>query len=51
MDLIEFMSLATAGSHLAQPYLAAIAMIAMMEHDYDSGKKMLPSQLVKLFEF
>ena len=51
MDLIEFMGLAAAGSHLAQSYLAAIAVIAIMEEEYELGKKVLPPQLVKVFEF
>lgn len=51
MDLIEFMGLAAAGSHLAQSYLAAIAVIAVMEEEYELGKKVLPPQLVKVFEF
>ena len=51
MDLIEFMGLAAAGSHLAQSYLAAIAVIAIMEEEYELGTKVLPPQLVKVFEF
>jgi len=51
MDLIEFMGLAAAGSHLAQSYLAAIAVIAIMEDEYELGTKVLPPQLVKVFEF
>lgn len=51
IDLIEFMGLAAAGSHLAQSYLAAIAVIAIMEEEYELGKQVLPTQLVKVFEF
>jgi hypothetical protein len=51
IDFIEFMGLAAAGSHLAQSYLAAIAVIAIMEEEYELGRKVLPSQLVKVFEF
>lgn len=51
MDLIEFMGLAAAGSHLAQSYLAAIGVIAIMEEEYELGKKVLPPHLVKVFEF
>ena len=51
MDLTEFMGLAAAGSHLAQPYLAAISVIAIIEEDYELGKKELPPPLTRLLEY
>ena len=51
MDLVEFMGLAAAGSHLAQSYLAAIDVIAIMEDEYDLGKSVLPAQLVKVYDY
>jgi|GEM_PF-2098977 len=49
MDLLEFTMLASTGSHLAHAYLAAIAVIAVMEDGTDVAKSLLPSQLVRVF--
>ena len=40
-----------AQSHLSQSYLAAISVIAIMEEEYELGKKVFPPHLVKVFEF
>jgi hypothetical protein len=49
MDLVEFMGLASAGSHLAHAYLAAIGVIAVMESGNDLAKSSLPSQLIRVY--
>lgn len=47
--ILEFIVLASAGSHLAYPCLVAIGVIAVMEAGNDLAKSFLPSQLVRLY--
>ena len=49
IDFIEFMSLATFGSHIAQPYLVAIAVIVIMECGSGFAKSLLPESYRKVF--
>lgn len=51
ISLIDFTGLCSVGSHLAQPYLAALALIAIMENGVESAKSLLPQDLVTLFDF
>lgn len=51
IDLLEFGALAMAGSHLGEPYLAAIGTIAVMEDGSDLAKALLPPHLVRVFQF
>ncbi|EGV29603.1 hypothetical protein ThidrDRAFT_3195 [Thiorhodococcus drewsii AZ1] len=51
LDLQEFALLAMTGSHLVQPYLAAIGTIAVMEDGSDLAKALLPKHLQGLFLF
>ncbi len=51
IDLIEFGCLGLSGSHLGEPYLAAIAAIAVMEDGSDLAKNLLPAHLVRVFRF
>lgn len=51
IGLIDFMSFCSFGSHLAQPYLAAIALIVVMENGTEQEKSLLPNDLVDLFNF
>ena len=51
MDLIDFGALALSGSHIAEPYLAAIGTIAIMEDGSDLAKELLPNHLTKVFRF
>lgn len=50
-DLMEFGWLALSGSHLSEPYLAAIGTIAVMEDGSDLAKSLLPEHLVRVFNF
>lgn len=49
IDLVEFMTYVTSGSHIGQPYLAAIAVIATMEYGSELAKSLLPESYRKLF--
>lgn len=49
IDLVEFMAYAAYGSHIAQPYLAAISVIVIMECGSDSAKSLLPESYRKVF--
>ncbi len=49
MDLVEFMGLALAGSHLPHAYLAALGVIAVMEAGNDRARSLLPLQLVRAY--
>lgn len=49
MDVSEFFTLATIGSHFSHAYIAAIAVIAVMEDGSDFAKSLLPIQLVQVF--
>lgn len=49
LPLTDFMALAMTGSHLAQPYLAALAAIALLEDSPESVAN-LPEHLVRLFQ-
>ncbi len=49
IDLVEFMSLASTGSHLAPAYLAAIGVIAVMEAGNEFAESFLPSQLIRVY--
>lgn len=51
MDLIEFVGLASCGSHLCEPYLAAIGAIVVMEDGSAQAQSLLPEHLVRLFRF
>ena len=51
MDLVEFACLAFSGSHLAEPYLAAISTIAVMEDGSELAKSLLPEHLARVFHF
>jgi len=51
IDLTNFMALCSIGSHLAQPYLAALAVIVVMENGTQEAKSLLPQDLVDLFNF
>ena len=51
IDLKDFMVLCSVGSHLAQPYLAALALIVIMESDMEQAKLLLPKDLFDLFNF
>ena len=49
MDFTEFVALAGIGSHFPHAYLAAIAVIAVMEDGTDFAKSLLPIQLAQVF--
>ena len=49
MDVSEFFTLATIGSHFSHAYIAAIAVIAVMEDGSDFAKSLLPIQLAQVF--
>lgn len=51
IDLMEFGCLALGGSHLGEPYLAAIGTIAVMEDGSDLATSLLPDHLVRVFRF
>jgi hypothetical protein len=51
LPLDEFMVFNAVASHLLQPYLAALSVIAVMEHGTDQAKLLLPQDLVRLFQF
>jgi len=49
IDLVEFMAYAASGSHIAQPYLAAISVIVIMEWGSELAKSLLPESYQKVF--
>jgi len=49
IGLFEFMTFATSGSHIAQPYLVAISVIIIMEFGSELAKSLLPESYRKLF--
>ena len=49
IDLVEFTALATTGSHLAHAYLAALAVIGVMDSGSEPAKALLPRLFVKVF--
>ena len=49
MDLVEFMGYSSSGSHIAQPYLVAIAVIAVMECGNELGQSLLPERYRGVF--
>lgn len=49
--LVEFGGFALIGSHLAEPYLAAVSTIAVMEDGSDLAQSFLPQHLVRVFRF
>ena len=49
ISLTEFMAFITYGSHLAQPYLAAISVIVIMEYGSELAKSLLPELYKKVF--
>lgn len=49
IDLVEFMAYATSGSHITQPYLAAISVIVIMECGSEFAKSLLPESYRKVF--
>ena len=49
ISLTEFMAYITYGSHLAQPYLAAISIIVIMEYGSELAKSFLPELYKKVF--
>lgn len=49
IGLVEFMTYATSGSHIAQPYLAAISVIVIMEYGSELAKSLLPESYRKVF--
>ena len=51
IDLMEFGCLALSGSHIGEPYLAAIGTIAVMEDGSNLAKSFLPEHLVRVFNF
>lgn len=51
IDLVEFMAYATSGSHIAQPYLAAISVIVVMECGSELAKSLLPESYRKVFSY
>lgn len=51
IELVDFMALCSVGSHLAQPYLAALALIVVMEKGTEQARLLLPQDLVDLFNF
>lgn len=51
IDLVEFMALQAVGSHLGQVYLAAIALIVVMEYGTVEAQSLLPEELIELFNF
>lgn len=51
IGLVDFLALSSIGSHLAQTYLAALAVIVVMESDIDEAKLLLPEDLINLFNF
>lgn len=51
IDLVEFMTLQAVGSHLGQVYLAAIALIVVIEYGTVEAQSLLPKELVELFNF
>lgn len=50
IDLVDFMALQAIGSHLGQVYLAAIAVIVVMEYGTAEAHSLLPQELVELFD-
>jgi hypothetical protein len=48
MDLLQFMSCATLGSHLGSAYVAALATISVIEDGSQAAADLLPSPLVEL---
>lgn len=51
IDLVDFMTYQAVGAHIAQPYLAAIALIFVMEHGTDPERSALAEDLITLFNF
>jgi hypothetical protein len=51
IDLVNFMALCSIGSHLVQTYLAALAVIVVMENGTQEAQSLLPQDLVDLFSF
>lgn len=51
IDLINFMTLCSVGSHLAQTYLAALSVIVVMENGTQEAKSLVPQDLFDLFNF
>jgi len=49
ISLTEFMAYITYGSHLAQPYLAAISVIIIMEYGSELAKSFLPKLYKNVF--
>jgi hypothetical protein len=49
MNLVEFMGLATVGSHLGQAYIVAIATIIILEDGSQQDIMQLPKHLIKVF--
>ena len=49
IDLDEFIGYAVCGSHIAQPYLAAISTIAIMECGSELAKSLLPKSYQEIF--
>ena len=49
MNLTDFVALAGIGSHFAHAYIAAIAVIVVMEDGSDFAKSLLPIQLAQVF--
>lgn len=48
MDLVEFMLIATLGSHLGSAYIAALSTISVFESGMRGAADLLPSQLIEL---
>ena len=51
IDLAEFSALGLSGSHLGEPYLAALGTVAVMEDGSELAKAFLPKHLVRVFNF
>ncbi|NJN74242.1 MAG: hypothetical protein HC799_16285 [Limnothrix sp. RL_2_0] len=51
INLADFLALASTGSHLLQPYLAAISSIAIIECASEHEKSLLPDNIIELFNF
>lgn len=49
-DLVEFMSIATLGSHLGSAYVAALATIVVFEDGQRASRSRLPTPLVELLQ-
>lgn len=49
IDLAEFMVLTSAGTHLAQPYLAAIAFLVVMDAGTPLAQSFMPKDYVELY--